>query len=69
MYLKDYNESRIQGLMRLSKWMEPDMHVLSERRIEMLATGKGSRSGCLGNLFDDCNVRAMLAYFRDGNLH
>lgn len=69
MYMKRYEESKAQGVAHLEGMMRPHWVEGFDRTIEMLATGKGSRSGCLGGLFDDCNVRAMLAYFRDGNLH
>ncbi|WP_206741109.1 hypothetical protein, partial [Serpentinimonas barnesii] len=69
MYLKDFDKSRSHGIESLERTIESDENSLFNRTITMLENGKGSRSGCLGGLFDDCNVRAMLAYFRDGNLH
>lgn len=68
MYVNDYLKSKMQGLVSLEKRMLPDRLEVFEKRNRMLNYGEGSRSGCLRTLSSDCEVRSMLAYFRDGNI-
>lgn len=68
MYSSIYQESKASGLDSLKKRMAPDRLESFESRNELLATGAGSRSGCLRSLSSDCKVRSMLAYYRDGNI-
>lgn len=68
MNLNNYAESKVRGLLHLERKMQPDDQERFADRIYFLETGTGSRSGCLGNLGAACQIRAMLAYFRDGDI-
>ncbi len=68
MYLKDHAESKAKGITGLLNFMTDEGLEWFETRNQMLGTGQGSRSGCLGSLSGDCLVRAMLAYFRDHDM-
>ena len=64
----DYEECKVRGLEHLSGFIRPKDIELFDKSVDMLAAGKGSRSGCLRGLVLDCQVRALLHYFRDGDL-
>ncbi len=68
MYINDYLKSTNQGVANLEKRMQPDRLEVFEKRNRMLDAGEGSRAGCLRTFSSDCEVRAMLAYFRDGDI-
>ncbi len=68
MYPKDYDESKVQGVSHLESMVRPQWIERFDRTIQMLESGRGSRSGCLGGLSDDCCIRSMLAYFRDNDM-
>ncbi|MEJ7137377.1 Imm49 family immunity protein [Amphibiibacter pelophylacis] len=67
MNLKNYTESKARGLTSLLKRMTPEQLDVFEERNVLLATGQGSREGCLRTLSSDCKVRSMLAYFKEKN--
>ena len=68
MYLKNYEDSKANGLNALALRLTPERLESFEKRNQMLETGTGSRSGCLLTLPSDCNARALLAFYQDGDI-
>jgi hypothetical protein len=68
MRIKNYDKSKATGIEALERSVESDERGLFSRTIQMLESGTGSRSNCLGGVSSDCLVRAMLAFFRDNDM-
>jgi hypothetical protein len=68
MYIKEYLDSKNVGVSNLENRVTPERLAAFEKRNQMLEAGMGSRPGCFRTLSSDCEVRAMLAYFRDGDI-
>ena len=68
MSLKLQEKSKEVGLAHVLGYMTPTWISSFSDSIEMLSSGAGSRSGCLRGIARNCQVRAMLAHYRDGNI-